>query len=227
MICSPIAHGRKWQLNGTYERRYWFIPLRPRQGTMKFMSGRNSCSLIDWTSFEDCRGPRLRYTFQYSRRPWSASAAEPQCKPWHSRGGVGVECRVNFLTCLVAEPPGSVTGASEMIDRFAFVPTTKLLLPGSDCWIVILLLAAVGVVTVDPPFPPDAVDKLCWLPEPLFCNIADCTSGTVSCKFIETRFSSLIFPRSGVADSRKKQNATENHLLDDSMVSIDAVLRLH
>lgn len=54
-------------------------------------------------------------------------------------------------------------------------------------------LFEVGVVAVEPPLPLVAADKLLLFePLPLFDEFDDWTSGTDSCKFIETVRSSLI-----------------------------------
>lgn len=89
-------------------------------------------------------------------------------------------------------PPGSVIGASEIIDWLAFVPTLKLLLPGNAVWMVmpplVLLLAAplplLLVLVV-------GVWGVCWLfmPFPLAVLLLfDCTNG----KLIVVDRSSLI-----------------------------------
>lgn len=103
------------------------------------------------------------------------------------------------ITCLVVFPPGSVTGASEIIDWLAFVPTLKLLLPGNVVWMVmpppLLLVLVVGVWGI------------CWLfmlfPLAvllLFNDPDDCTNG----KFIVTERSSLIVCVSFMKDVRPK-----------------------
>lgn len=101
-----------------------------------------------------------------------------------------------FVTCLALLPPGSVTGASEMIDWFAFVPTTKLLLPGRVVWMVmpppldwLLVVGVCGVVACDLLL---AMADSWFKPFPLFNELDDCTNGIVSCKFIVTVRSSLM-----------------------------------
>lgn len=96
----------------------------------------------------------------------------------------GVLC--DRITCLVVVPPGSVTGASLIIDWFDFVPTLKLLLPGNACWMVMVplplppLLFVVGVWGVwFTPFPLELLQ---------FNDPDDCTNG----KLIVTERSSLI-----------------------------------
>lgn len=100
--------------------------------------------------------------------------------------------RFKLHTCFVVLPPGSVIGASEIIDWLAFVPTLKLLLPGSAVWMVIpppllplplLLLLVVGVCGVGWLFTPFPLAVLL-----LFNDPDDCTNG----KLIVTERSSLI-----------------------------------
>lgn len=104
-------------------------------------------------------------------------------------------CWIGWITCFVVVPPGSVTGASEIIDWFAFVPTLKLLLPGNAVWMVMpLLLAADDAVAPLLLLLVVGVCGVCWLFTPfplivlLFNEPDDWTKG----KFIVAERSSLI-----------------------------------
>lgn len=107
---------------------------------------------------------------------------------------------VRDITCLVVVPPGSVIGASVIIDWFDFVPTLKLLLPGNACWMVIVPLPL-------PPLPPLLFVVGVWgvwfTPFPLallqFNDPDDGTNG----KLIVTERSSLIVCMSFVRNVRQ------------------------